>query len=37
MYIFQYMEVVMGFPLIYQQLLRLFEINDRLSQTVGVP
>ena len=32
MYVFQYMEVVMGFPLIYQQLVRLREIMQRLSK-----
>jgi len=32
MYVFQYMEVVMGFPLIYQQVVRLREIVGRLSR-----
>lgn len=31
MYVFQYMEVVMGFPLIYQQVIRLQEITGRLA------
>jgi ABC-type multidrug transport system fused ATPase/permease subunit len=31
MYVWQYIEVVMGFPLIYQQLVRLQEIAQRLS------
>ncbi len=32
MYVFQYLEVVMGFPLIFQQVIRLREITRRLSQ-----
>lgn len=36
MYVFQYSEVVMGFPLFYQQVVRLREIGRRLSGEVGV-
>ena len=31
MYVFQYIEVVMSFPLFYQQIIRLKEITGRLS------
>jgi len=31
MYVFQYIEVVMGFPVYYQQFVRLSEITHRLS------
>ncbi|RED51314.1 ABC transporter six-transmembrane domain-containing protein [Aestuariispira insulae] len=33
MYIFQYIEGVMAFPLLYQQFLRISEITQRLSPT----
>ncbi|MCG8427082.1 MAG: ABC transporter six-transmembrane domain-containing protein, partial [Chromatiales bacterium] len=32
MYVFEYIEVVMSFPLFYQEIIRLQEITGRLSQ-----
>ncbi len=35
MYVFEYIEVIMSFPLFYQEIIRLREITGRLSQPVA--